>query len=71
MVEGDVSISSYEDADGKPRQGLNITQRRFCHMACSVEGRREKLTCWLGNLEVLRRPYNPAAAAGGEGEQAQ
>lgn len=27
MVEGDVSISNYVDGEGKPRQGLNITQR--------------------------------------------
>ncbi|KAK4123684.1 single-strand binding protein family, partial [Parathielavia appendiculata] len=43
MVEGDATMSNYVDAEGKPRQGLNITQR---------------------NLEVLRRPYNPANAAG-------
>ncbi|GAB1320591.1 Mitochondrial Translation Optimization [Madurella fahalii] len=27
MVEGDASMSSYIDAEGKPRQALNITQR--------------------------------------------
>ncbi len=27
MVEGDASMSSYVDAEGKARQGLNITQR--------------------------------------------
>ncbi|KAK3902036.1 glucose inhibited division protein A-domain-containing protein [Staphylotrichum tortipilum] len=47
MVEADASMSNYVDSEGKPRQGLNITQR---------------------NLEVLRRPFNPAA---GEGEQPQ
>ncbi|KAL2140562.1 hypothetical protein VTI28DRAFT_3617 [Corynascus sepedonium] len=29
MVEGDVSISNYVDGEGKPRQGLNITQRHL------------------------------------------
>jgi single-stranded DNA-binding protein len=45
MVEGDASMSSYVDAEGKARQALNITQRMFCHMAYSVEGHGKKLTC--------------------------
>jgi hypothetical protein len=27
MVEGDASMGSYTDAEGKPRQSLNITHR--------------------------------------------
>ncbi len=27
MVEGDASMASYVDAEGKPKQALNITQR--------------------------------------------
>lgn len=27
MVEGDATMASYVDAEGKPRQGLNISQR--------------------------------------------
>ncbi|AEO57640.1 hypothetical protein MYCTH_2304032 [Thermothelomyces thermophilus ATCC 42464] len=29
LLEGDVSISNYVDGEGKPRQGLNITQRNL------------------------------------------
>ncbi|KAK4106648.1 GIDA-domain-containing protein [Parathielavia hyrcaniae] len=50
MVEGDATMASYVDAEGKPRQALNIKQR---------------------NLDVLRRPFNPANAPGSEGEQQQ
>ncbi|KAK3302074.1 ssDNA binding protein [Chaetomium strumarium] len=29
LVEGDVSISTYTDAENKPRQGLNVVQRNL------------------------------------------
>lgn len=65
MVEGEASMSSYVDAEGKPRQVLNITQRMLPSFVYS--GWLETLTA-AGNLDVLRRPYNPTA---GEGEQQQ
>ncbi len=30
FVEGDASISTYEDAEGKTRSSLNVVQRTFC-----------------------------------------
>lgn len=32
MVEGEATMSSYVDAEGKPRQGLNISQRTSRHV---------------------------------------
>ena len=64
MVEGDAAIASYVDAEGKPRQALNVTHRMLPRPLSLLD---TALTI-PGNLEVLRRPYNPAT---GEGEQQQ
>jgi single-stranded DNA-binding protein len=66
MVEGDVSMNSYTDGEGKPRQGLNITHRML-HRDLKMTS----MLTVLGNLEVLRRPYDPSRAEGGEGEAQQ
>ncbi|KAK4242630.1 glucose inhibited division protein A-domain-containing protein [Achaetomium macrosporum] len=61
MVEGDVSISSYVDAEGKPRQGLNVKQRNLevlrrpaSHYTGAAENEGEGL-----GRPLRRQPHRP------------
>lgn len=65
MVEADVSMSNYTDGEGKPRQGLNVTHRMLHR-----DSKMASMLTVLGNLEVLRRPFDPSRAEGEvEGQQ--
>jgi len=55
IVEGDASINTYEDAEGRPKTALNIVQRTSRALVLSML--LNMLTCSsIGNIEVLRRP---------------
>ncbi|KAF6802380.1 ssDNA binding protein [Colletotrichum sojae] len=60
-VEGDASMSTYQDAEGKNRSSLNIIQRMFPKNDLPCRLRRDSDTP-TGHIEVLRRPYTGASS---------
>lgn len=70
MVEGDATMSSYVDAEGKARQSLSIRQRMLNPLpSFPLPGWCGDTDNFAGALDVLRRPYNPAAEDEQAGQQ--
>lgn len=60
-VEGDASMGTYQDAEGKNRSSLNIIQRMFPKNDLPCRLLRDSDTP-TGHIEVLRRPYTGASS---------
>lgn len=56
-VEGDATMNTYVDSEGKNRSALNIVERKF-----SPSIPIPTLTASLGKLEVLKRPEDAPAS---------
>jgi hypothetical protein len=57
-VEGDATMNTYQDSEGKNRSALNIVERKFP----SPLTIRPILTAPSGKLEVLKRPEDVLAS---------
>lgn len=64
-VDGDASMSVYQDANGNNRSSLNIIQRMPSTIPIPSHKSKLLLTTLIGSIEVLKRPYS----APSEGEQ--
>jgi hypothetical protein len=56
-VEGDATMSTYLDSEGKNRSALNIVERKF---SSSIP--TPALTAPSGKLEILKRPEDAPAS---------
>ncbi len=56
-VEGDATMNTYQDSEGKNRSALNIVERKFApYIPASI------LTAVSGKIEILKRPEDAPAS---------
>lgn len=68
-LEADASLRTYEDAEGKRQSNLNLVQREYLQQSTVlvlVPEAGADVFIFLGNIEVLKRPFNPDAAPSSE-----